>query len=234
MADGMSIRFISVSRGTSRHQRPAAEAGGGFDRLITRLGLLGEQGIGVKGLHPHAERHFRVAHFTPPHQQRAGDGDDLVGVLVGRVEDRQFEGAVGLGIISGLADAQMHDAFPGQEIREHLPEQQQHDAKMNQQDADFPFAGLIITEMRDEQVDEQHGADEVTAGEDGNVKTRAIRGPINEKAAEEFVLGLVEAEMHLGDGAPEHNHAAEHEAGDRQLERRETIEQGFEHFMRND
>ena len=69
----------------------------------------------------------------------------------------------------------MHDAFPGQKIREHLPEQQQHDAKMNQQDADFSFAGLIIAEVRDEQVDEQDGADEVTAGENGDLENREGR-----------------------------------------------------------
>ena len=170
VADGMSIRFIS---GFARDLAPpdaGAEAGGGFDRLIARLGLLGEQRIGVKGLHPHAERHFRVAHLTAPDEQAARDGDDLVGVLVGGVQDRQFKGAVGLGIILRFADAQMQGAFAGQEIGEHLPEQQQHDAEMNQQDADFPFAGLIIAEVRHEQVDEQDGADEVTAGEDGNVR----------------------------------------------------------------
>ena len=62
--------------------------------------------------------------------------------------DGQFEGAVGLGIIFRFADAQVQRAFPGQEIGEHLPEQQQHDAEMDQHDADFPFAGLIIAQVR--------------------------------------------------------------------------------------
>jgi len=98
----------------------------------------------------------------------------------------------------------MQAAFLGQEIREHLSEQQQHDAEVNQHDADLPFARLIVTHMRAQQVDEQHGAEKVTAGEDGDVESGPGRLPVNEKAAEEFVLGLVQSEMHLCQRAPKH------------------------------
>jgi hypothetical protein len=79
----------------------------------------------------------------------------------------------------------------------------------------------------------QDGADEIAGGEDGNMEAGPGWRPIDEKAAKEFVLGLVEAEMHLGDGAPEHNHATQHQAGDRQLERGKELVKVFEHFSLN-
>ena len=101
---------------------------------------------------------------------------------------------------------------------------------MNQQDADFPFAGLIIPEVRHEQVDEQDGADEIAGGEDGNMEAGPGWRPIDEKAAKKFVLGLVETEMHLGDGAPENNHATQYQARDGELEGRKELVKAFEHW----
>ncbi len=90
--------------------------------------------------------------------------------FIRHINDGQFVGAVGLGIIFRFADAEMQRAFPRQNIREHLPDQQQHDAEMDQGDADFPFARLVVAQVRRQQVDEQHRAEEIAAGKNRNLK----------------------------------------------------------------
>ena len=86
----------------------------------------------------------------------------------------------------------------------------------------FRFAGLIIAQVRRQQIDEQDGAEEIAAGENGDLQSDPVRLPVDEKAAEKFVLRLEKSQMHLRQRAPKHQHAAEHQTGHRQLERREN------------
>ena len=86
-------------------------------------------------------------------------------------------------------------------------------------------------ELRGDEIDQQHPADEVAAREDGDSPRGAFRPPVDEEAAEELVLGLVKAQVHLRQRAPEDQHQAQRQAHDRQAQRREEADQAVQKMI---
>jgi hypothetical protein len=54
--------------------------------------------------------------------------------------------------------------------------------------------------------------------------------PVNEKAAEKFVLRLIQTQFHLRDGAPENQNKSQRKQHDGQFDRREKLVEPIQHF----
>ena len=61
----------------------------------------------------------------------------------------------------------------------------------------FLFGPLETSDVGGDQVDQQHTAEKITSGKNGDLKRGAFRYPINEKAAKELVLGLEQTDFNL-------------------------------------
>ena len=73
--------------------------------------------------------------------------------------------------------------------------------------------------MGGNEIDQQQSANQITSGKNGDLPAGAFGSPINEETAEKFVLGLEQPEFHLGKRAPKHEHHAQAQTNDGQLQR---------------
>src|SRR6266702_4773481 len=98
---------------------------------------------------------------------------------------------------------------------------------MGQPDANFLARPNKAFEMGGDEIDQQHAADQVAAGKNRDFPGCRFRPPINEEAAEELVLRLEQAQLDLGERAPENQYQAKAETDDRQAQRGEEGNQAI-------
>src|ERR1700761_4961039 len=85
--------------------------------------------------------------------------------------------------------------------------------------------------MRREQIQKQNRTKQPAAGKHGNSERRTFWRPMNEKAAKEFRLDVIETEVNLRDGAGENENDGEAEANDRETQRRKEFDEAVEHLL---
>ena len=126
----------------------------------------------------------------------------------------------------------MERTLAREQVGEELAEQQQ-----DQPDMHHPKAGLAggeakAPDLRRDEIEDQHPADKIATREDGDSPRGALRPPVNDEAAEELILGLVQAQIHLRQGAPKDQHQAQRQAHNRQAQRREEADQAIQKMIK--
>src|SRR5207245_8068025 len=96
-----------------------------------------------------------------------------------------------------FAFPQVEDALDGKEVGEQLPEQEQNQASMDHENADLLPSQTEALNVGGDQVDQEHGAEQVSSRKHGNFPI-ASRRPVNKKAPEEAMLGGIEPFIDLG------------------------------------
>ena len=87
------------------------------------------------------------------------DGDDLIVIRVGRVDDDQFAVVEINRVVPRIALGKLQRALGGEHIGEQLPEQQEDQSAVREMDAGlFPGEGEA-GDVRGEQVDDQQRAE---------------------------------------------------------------------------
>ena len=77
--------------------------------------------------------------------------------------------------------------------------------------------------MRCNQIDEEQATDQITTWKDRDFPRSAFWSPIDQEAAEEFILRFEQSQIDLGQRAPENEDHAKKQADDSQAQRREEI-----------
>ena len=100
---------------------------------------------------------------------------------------------------------------------------------MNDEDADFFPAELKPFDVSRDEIDQKDAAQQPTAGQDGNLPGGSLGLPIDKQTAEKLLLGRVEPNFDLRQGAEKHQQQRNGQTGHGQLERSEEIEKFVEH-----
>ena len=100
---------------------------------------------------------------------------------------------------------------------------------MSEIDADFFLRELKPFNVRREQIQHEHDADEITARHHGNMPAAVRRSGPDEEALKPPLLRLPQPFVDLGEGAEKDEHDADGEAGDGEAERREETPNAVDH-----
>ena len=95
---------------------------------------------------------------------------------------------------------------------------------MSEMNAEFAPGPTETFRVRRDQIDQQHGADKMAAGKNRNFKAAAFRRPPDEQTLEIALLRLMNTEMNLGERAGEDQRHRRGQTDDRQLQRRDKID----------
>ncbi len=208
-----------------------ADAVAGLEFLGFARHGAGGSGIGEIVFDAQGEGQFGRADDAAPGEERFGDGDDAVFVGVGHVDDGQFVLAAVFGVRFGAADFEAHLAFGLEDFGDELAGKEEDQAGVNHDDAGAPALEFEALDVGGEKVQEQDQPDEPAAGENGNPPVRPARGPVNKKAAKEFGLHGVKAQMDLRQRPAKDEHDGQTEANDGQSERGKKAEKAREHGL---
>src|SRR5580692_9493279 len=96
-------------------------------------------------------------------------------------------------------------------------------------DAELPPGELKAMDVRGDEIDEQHSADEITAGKNRDMPARALRPPPNQETAEPARLCLVKPLVHLRERPQEYEFHRERQANHREAQRTEEFEELLAH-----
>ena len=96
-------------------------------------------------------------------------------------------------------------------------------------DAEFAPGPAKTFRVRGDQIDEQDCADEMPAGKNGKLETATFRRPPDEQTLEVALLRFVNPEMNLRECAGEDERHARGQTDDRQLQRRDKIDNLAQH-----
>ena len=85
-------------------------------------------------------------------------------------------------------------------------------------------------DMRADEIHQEDAAEQMAAGEDRNFEFAGRSLPPDEQTLEIAFLHRVDVQMHLGEGACEHEQETGRETVDRQLQRADKIEDASDHL----
>src|SRR5262249_7632848 len=100
---------------------------------------------------------------------------------------------------------------------------------MSEMDAEFAPGPAETFRVRGEEIDQQHRANQMAAGKNGDLKASSIRRPPHEHALKITLLRLVNPEVHLRDRASKNQRHPRCETNNRQLQRRYEINNLAQH-----
>src|SRR4029077_1937926 len=147
----------------------------------------------VKISNNNPERQTPVIDHSILFQDRFWNSGDLIEIVVGGVDHRQLYMQLILGIIFGVTAFQAHVTLNCEKIGKQAASQ--HDDKSGVSEMDPELAPRPAKPFRvcRDQIDQQNGADEMTAGKNWNSKTISFRRPPNQPALEVTLLRFMNA-----------------------------------------
>src|SRR5207302_9004013 len=158
-----------------------------------------------------------------------GNGGHLIQILASSVDDGQLRLAQVFRIIFRVAIRQPYVALHCEEIAEEATGEHDDQPGMSEMDAELATGPPETFRVRGDEIDQQHRANQMASGENGNFKASSFRRPPHEHALEITLLRLVNPEMHLRDRADKNQRHSRRETNNRQLQRRYEINNFAQH-----
>ena len=190
----------------------------------------GEQ-VGVRPVLEHFQfdGQLGIADLPAAREAMLGDGDDLIVIRVGRVDDDQFAVVEIHRVIPRLAFGKLQRALSREQVGEQLSQEQEDQPAVREMDAGFFPGEGVAGDVRGEQVDEQQRAEQITAGQNDRDRHVPDDGADDEPAFEVTRLRQVEAFVDLRQRADEHQRDGEAQQHDRQPHRGEQFNESLNH-----
>ena len=121
-------------------------------------------------------------------------------------------------------------ALDREEIGKQTAGEHDDETGVSEMNTEFAPGPAETFRVRRDQIDEQDCADEMSAGKNRNLETATFRRPPDEQTLEIALLRFVNAEMHLRDCAGEDEDHGRGQTNDRQLQRRDKIDNLAQHY----
>ena len=162
-------------------------------------------------------------------QHALGNGGHLIEIIAARIDHSQLRLAHVLGIVFRVAIGQPHVTLDREQIGEQPAGEHDDQSGVGEMNAEFAPRPAETFYMRGDEVDQQHGADEMAARKNRNVKSAPVRRPPHKHALEITLLRFVDPEMDLRQRARENQRHCRRQANDCQFQRCDQVKEFMQH-----
>ena len=152
-------------------------------------------------------------------------------VVAGRIDHRQFRPAHVLGVIFRVAARQTHVTFDCEKISEKSTRQHNDQPGVREMNAQLAPGPPETFRVGSDEIDQQHGPDEMATGKNRNLETLSFRRPPHKHALEITLLRFMDPEMHLRQRAGQNQRHPRRQTNDRQLQRCKDVDDFVQHLF---